>query len=189
MQCVVDVLLPLWWRMCAAAGRRGWACKLACMFVRTLLAASEVWGRLQLFVVIDLFIAALGSCLCGWLICSARHGTTDNDATRLRVFGGVCLAACVGRLRRTSAWARAVCAFVFRSCRLVGGCLGVERVVRSLVLLASASVVSALLRRGWPRVGMWVGRWVGGWAGGNAVCSRFSFCRGGCALLPAGFGM
>jgi hypothetical protein len=49
----------------------------------------------MLFVVIDLFIAALAACLCGWLI----HGTADNDnghgddATRLRVFGGACWAA------------------------------------------------------------------------------------------------
>ncbi len=42
MQCVVDILLLLWWQMCAASGRRGSACKLACMFVRTLLAASDV---------------------------------------------------------------------------------------------------------------------------------------------------
>ncbi len=53
----------------------------------------------MLFVVIDLFIAALVACLCGWLIGSARHGTADNDdghgddATRLRVFGGACWAA------------------------------------------------------------------------------------------------
>jgi hypothetical protein len=43
------------------------------------------------FVVIDLFIAAMAACLCGWLIRSARHGTADNDdghghdATRMRV--------------------------------------------------------------------------------------------------------
>jgi hypothetical protein len=52
-----------------------------------------------LFVVIDLFVAALATCLCGWLIRSARHGTADNDdgpgddATRVRVFGGACRAA------------------------------------------------------------------------------------------------
>jgi hypothetical protein len=46
MQCVVDsLLLLLWWQVCAAAGRRGWARKLVCMFVRTLLAASDAWGR------------------------------------------------------------------------------------------------------------------------------------------------
>jgi hypothetical protein len=50
------------------------------------------------FVVIDLFFVALAACLCGWLIRSARHGTADfdghgDDATRLRVFGGVCWAA------------------------------------------------------------------------------------------------
>ncbi len=46
MQCVVDIwLLLLLWQMCAAAGRRGWACNLACTFVRTLLAASDLWGR------------------------------------------------------------------------------------------------------------------------------------------------
>jgi hypothetical protein len=45
MQCVVDIVLLLWWQMRAAAGRRGWAGKSACMFVRTLLAASDIWGR------------------------------------------------------------------------------------------------------------------------------------------------
>ena len=51
-------------------------------------------------MVIDLFMAALAACLCGWLIRSARHGTVANndgpgdDATRLpacvwrRVLGG-----------------------------------------------------------------------------------------------------
>jgi hypothetical protein len=53
----------------------------------------------MLFVVIDLFMAALAAHLCGWLIRWARHRTADNDdghggnATRLRVFGGACLAA------------------------------------------------------------------------------------------------
>jgi hypothetical protein len=53
----------------------------------------------MLFVVIELFTAALAACLCGWLIRSAPNGTVDNndghgdDATRLRVFGGVCWAA------------------------------------------------------------------------------------------------
>jgi hypothetical protein len=53
----------------------------------------------MLFVGIDLFIAALAACMCGWLMRSARHGTADNDdahgddATRLRVFGGACWAA------------------------------------------------------------------------------------------------
>ncbi len=51
-----------------------------------------------LFVVIDLFIAALAACLCGWMIHSARHGTADDDghgddATCPRVFGGVFRAA------------------------------------------------------------------------------------------------
>jgi hypothetical protein len=118
-QCVVDILLMLlWWQMCAAVRRQGWACTFACMFVRTLLAASDVWGRVIvrkdcdggrggaclfvcvfLFVAIDLFIAALAACLCGWLIRSPRHCTADNDdghgddATRLRVFGGACSAA------------------------------------------------------------------------------------------------
>jgi hypothetical protein len=54
---------------------------------------------IMLFVVIDLFNAALAACLCGWLIRTARRGTVDNDgdhgddATRLRVFGGTYLAA------------------------------------------------------------------------------------------------
>jgi hypothetical protein len=53
----------------------------------------------MLFVVIELFIAILAACSCGWLIPSARHGTADNDdghgddATRLGVFGGACWAA------------------------------------------------------------------------------------------------
>ncbi len=52
-----------------------------------------------LFVVIVFFIAALAAGLCGWLICSARRGTSENDdghgddVTRLRVFGGACWAA------------------------------------------------------------------------------------------------
>jgi hypothetical protein len=117
----------------------------------------------MLLLVIDSFVAALAACLCVWLIGSARHGTTATAMTR---HACVCLAARVGRLWRTSAWARADGAFVFRSCRLVGGCLGFGRFARSLV-----SVASALLRDGWARVGGWVGRWVG--AGGNAVCSRY----------------
>ncbi len=53
----------------------------------------------MLFLVIDLFIAALAASVCGWLIRWARRGTADNndghgdDATRLRVFGGACWAA------------------------------------------------------------------------------------------------
>ncbi len=58
--------------------------------------------RRRLFVmllVIDSSIAVLAARLCGWLIRSARHGTADNDdghgddATCLRVFGGVFRAA------------------------------------------------------------------------------------------------
>ena len=137
------------------------------LFVKvvTAAAAAAALGCLfvMLFVVIDLFIFALAACLCGWRIRSAWRGTADNDdghgddATRLCV----CLAARVGRLWRTSAWARAERAFVFRSCRLAGGCLGGGRFARSLVLVVSASVASALLRDGWARVGGWVGRWVG----------------------------
>ncbi len=87
----------------------GWARKFACMFVRTLLASSDAWGRLVVrqlrrrrrrrLRVCDvvcgdwLFIAALAACLCGWLIRSARHGGRrrrhGDDATRLRVCGGV----------------------------------------------------------------------------------------------------
>jgi hypothetical protein len=89
------------------------------VYVSTLLAASDVWGRVvvrydchggggcclfvclfvTLFVATNSFIAALAACLCGWLIVSARHGTADNDdvrgddATRLRVFGGTCWVA------------------------------------------------------------------------------------------------
>ncbi len=52
----------------------------------------------MLFVVGDLFIAALAACLCGWLIRSARRGAADDDghgddAIRRRVFGGGCWAA------------------------------------------------------------------------------------------------
>jgi hypothetical protein len=86
------------------------------MIVRTVLAAYDVCGLFvvrydcdgggggacsfgMLFVVVDLIIAALAACLCGWLIGLARHGTVDNDdghcddATRLPLFGGAFLAA------------------------------------------------------------------------------------------------
>ncbi len=70
--------------------------------------------------------------------------------------------------------ARAARAFVFRSCRVVGGSLGVGRFARSLALVASASVASALLRD----------RWAGGCAGGNSI---FICCYGGsCVRLPVG---
>ncbi len=90
---------------------------------------------------------------------AARYGGQRRRPRRRRDLPAcVCLAARVGRLWRTSAWAaREVCAFVFRSCRLVGGCLGIGRPARSLVLVASASVASALLRDGWARVGGLVG--------------------------------
>jgi hypothetical protein len=116
----------------------------------------------RLFVVIYSFIAALTACLCGRLVRSSRHGTSDNDdghcddETRLPVFGG---AYGAGRLWRTSAWGRAGRAFVFRSGRFAGVCLSVGRFARSLVLVASASVASALLRDGLARVGAWVGSW------------------------------
>ncbi len=42
-------------------------------------AAALVRVFFVLFVVIDWFIAALAACLCGWLVCSARHGTADID--------------------------------------------------------------------------------------------------------------
>ena len=67
--------------------------------IATAAEAALVCLFVMLFVVIDLFIAALTACLCGWLMRSARHGTVDNDdghgddATRLRVFGGACWAA------------------------------------------------------------------------------------------------
>ncbi len=72
------------------------------MFVKIATAAAAaalVRLFVMLFVVIDLFVAALAACLCGWLIRSARHGTADNDdghgedATRLRGFAGACWAA------------------------------------------------------------------------------------------------
>jgi hypothetical protein len=107
-----------------------------------------------------------------WFACvdglSARRGTarrTTTTATATTDPPACVLAARVGRLWRTSAWARAGRAFVFRSCRLIGGCSAVGRVARSLALVASASVASA---NGWARLGE--GGWVGWWAGGNAVC-------------------
>jgi hypothetical protein len=96
----------------------------------------------------------------------ARHGTADDDdghgddVTRLRVFDGVCWSA-FADVRLGAA--RAGRAFVLRTCCLVGGCLGVGPVARSLVLAASASVASALLRPGCAREGGWVGRWAGRW--------------------------
>ncbi len=58
------------------------------LFVKIATAAAAALVFL-LFVVIDLFMAALAARSCGWLIRSARHGTADNDdvngdnATRL----------------------------------------------------------------------------------------------------------
>jgi hypothetical protein len=46
------------------------------------LATAAAAALVLLFVVNDLFIAALAACLCGWLIRSARHGTADNDDGR-----------------------------------------------------------------------------------------------------------
>jgi hypothetical protein len=110
----------------------------------------------MLFVVIDLFSAALAACLCGWLIRSARHGTADNDdghgddaCVWRRVLGGF-----GGRPLGRAQDVRSC----LTSCHLVGWCLGVGRFTRSLVLLASASVASALLRDGWARMGGWVGK-------------------------------
>jgi hypothetical protein len=74
---------------------------VALLFVTIATAAAAAAALVLLFVVNDLFIAALAACLCGWLIRSARHGTADNDdghgddATRLRVLGGACWAALV----------------------------------------------------------------------------------------------
>jgi hypothetical protein len=184
-QCVVDILLLSWWQMCAAAGRRACARKLACMFVRTLLAASDVWGRVVvlyycdgggggacfvvlLFVAIGLFIAALAACLCGWLIRSARHGTADNDdghgddATCLRVFGGACWAA----LADVRLGARRRCDRVYilpRGWR-VFGCWTVFPEPR----VSGVRVVGARVVAG--RVG------AGGWVGGQVAMQCVVLC-------------
>ncbi len=76
----------------------------------------------------------------------AARGATATATAHLRVFGGVCWAA-LADVRLGAGRA-----FVFISCRLIGGCLGVERVARSFVI-----VVSALLQDGWAEDG-----WVGG---------------------------
>jgi hypothetical protein len=141
----------------------------------------------MLFVVMDLFIAALAACLCGWLIRSARHGTADNDdghgddATRLRVFGGACRAA----LTDVRLGARSRCVRV-QILLMGGGCLGVGRSARSLVLVTSASVASTLLRDGWARVGGWVG-----WCQ-CSVCRYFvavGVLEDVCGCRPVGLGM
>ena len=66
--------------------------------IATAAAAAAALVCVTLFVMTDLFAAALAACLCGWLMRSVRHGTADDDghgdvATRLRVFGGMCSAA------------------------------------------------------------------------------------------------
>ncbi len=69
MQCVVDILLLLlllWWQLCCC-GPAGWACKLACLFVRKLLAASDVWGRVV--VRQDCDGGGGGACLFVCLLC------------------------------------------------------------------------------------------------------------------------
>ncbi len=82
---------------------------------------------------IDSLIAALAAAAH-----PARHRGRATAATRLHVFGGVWW------MVSPDVRLGAVGAFVFRSCRLVGGRLGVGRVARSLVLVGSA-----LLRAGW----------------------------------------
>ncbi len=55
MQCVVDILLLLWWQMCAAAGRRGCACKRVCLFARC--SRRPMYGVVLLFVTIAMAAA------------------------------------------------------------------------------------------------------------------------------------
>jgi hypothetical protein len=99
-------------------------CRVVVCKNETAAAASFVCLFVMLIAVIGLFIAGLTACLCGWLIRSALHGMADNDDGRGDdAFGCVrrttsrracvCVAAHVGRLWRTSAWARTDCAFVF----------------------------------------------------------------------------
>jgi hypothetical protein len=47
--------------------------------IATSAAAALVCSFVVLIVLLDLFIAAVAACLCGWLIRWARHGTADND--------------------------------------------------------------------------------------------------------------
>jgi hypothetical protein len=194
--------------MCAdvcGCRRRGRVCKLACMMVArcwrrpiygiallfvtiaTAAAAALVCLFVMLFVVIDLFVAALAACFCGWLIRSARHGTADNgdghgdDATRLP--------ACV--------WRRVLGGFGGRP-------LGRAQDVRSCLDLATWSAgvwVLDCLPEGscWWRPRRWrprccgAGGRAGGCAVGNAVCSRYFVVvivvADVCGCQPAGSGM
>jgi hypothetical protein len=121
------------------------------------------------FVVIDLFIAAWVACLCGRLICSARHGTADNDdchgddATRLRVFGGVYWASLAdvrwGARSRCVRLDLRVCGVRVVGVRVVagqvgaggwvGGQLAMQGVVVTLLLLLWRQMCAAAGRRGW----------------------------------------
>jgi hypothetical protein len=136
----------------------------------------------MLFVVLDLFNAALAACLCGWRIRSALHGTADNDdghgddATRLP--------ACV--------WRRVLGGFGGRP-------LGRRaQQVRSCLDLAAWSA-GVWLRDGlpgpscWWRPRRWRPRCCGtsgrGWVDGQVAmqCVGDSCCCGGgrCVRLPA----
>jgi hypothetical protein len=78
-----------------------------------------------------------------------------DDVTRLRVFGGASWVA----LADVRLGARRSCVRVKIS--PLGWRLFGWTVSRSLVLVASASVASALLQDGWARLGGQVGRWLG----------------------------
>ncbi len=143
----------------------------------TVAAASFVCLFVMLIVVIGLFIAGLTARLRGWLIRSAVHGMADNDdghgddafgcvfwTTSRRAC--VCVAAHVGRLWRTSAWARAGRAFVFQILPLgwrVFGCWTVRPEPR----VGGVRVGGVRVAVG--RVGADGRGWVGEWAGCNAV--------------------
>jgi hypothetical protein len=113
-----------------------------------------------LFVVI--VIAALAACLCGWLIRSARDGTADNDdghgddATRLRVFGGVRWAALADV--RLVARSKCVRVYILPLGWQVVGCWTVCPEPRvGGVRVGGVRVVAG--RVGAGGVGRWVGRW------------------------------
>jgi hypothetical protein len=126
------------------------------LFVKMAAAAALVCLFVMLFVVIDCSLLSL-RLACVWPIRSVPHGTADNDghgddATRLRVFGGVCGAA----LADVRLGARSMCVRVWilpRGWRVFACWMGCPEPRVGCVRVRGVRVVAGRVR---------AGGWVGG---------------------------